>query len=214
MAKNVSPGKESYMTTPVELPDLPWAKDALEPVISTNTIDFHYGKHHKAYVDKTLELIKGTEFEGMTVEEIMVKTQGKADKKVLYNNAAQIWNHNFYWKCLAPQSKSKLSAKLKARIETDFGSYEEFKKQLVQAGLTQFGSGWAWVVKEKDKLQILKTPNADDPWTEDRSPVLTLDVWEHAYYLDYQNRRQAYLEALIDNVVNWDYMEELVNRYK
>ncbi|MEA4811313.1 MAG: superoxide dismutase [Anaerolineaceae bacterium] len=199
--------KEGWMKTPVALPELPWDKNALAPVISANTLDFHHGKHHKAYVDKTQELIKGTEFEGKSVEEIMIATFDKPDKKVLYNNAAQIWNHNYYWKCLAPAGKVKPSAKLMKHIEKDFGSWDDFRKQLVQAGMTQFGSGWAWLVLENGKLSLLKTPNADDPWTETRKPVLTLDVWEHAYYLDYQNKRQAYLEAVIDQLVNWDYVE-------
>ena len=195
------------MKTPVALPELPWAKDALAPVISANTIDYHYGKHHKAYVDKTLELIKGTEFENMTVEEIGMETWGKAENKVLYNNAMQIWNHNFYWMSLAPTDTVKPSKRLAKRIEEDFGSWDEFRKQLIQAGMTQFGSGWAWVVLEDDKLCVFKTPNADDAWSHSRQPVLTLDVWEHAYYLHYQNKRQAYLEAVIDHLVNWDYME-------
>jgi Fe-Mn family superoxide dismutase len=199
--------KESWKKTPVALPELPWAKDALAPVISANTIDFHYGKHHKAYVDKTLELIKDTEFEKMSLEEIGLATFGKAEKKVLYNNAMQIWNHNYYWKCLAPAGTVKPSEKLVKRIEKDFGSWEEFRKQLIQAGMTQFGSGWAWVVLDNDKLAVFKTANADDAWSHSHQPVLTLDVWEHAYYLDYQNKRQAYLEAVIDKLVNWDYME-------
>jgi Fe-Mn family superoxide dismutase len=199
--------KEVWKKSPVALPELPWAKDALAPIISANTIDFHYGKHHKAYVDKTLELIKGTEYENMSLEEIGMETFGKPEKKVLYNNAMQIWNHNYYWKGLAPVGTVKPSERLLKRIEKDFGSWEEFRKQLVQAGMTQFGSGWAWVVLEDDKLSVFKTPNADDAWSYSHKPVLTLDVWEHAYYLDYQNKRQAYLEAVIDNLVNWDFME-------
>lgn len=214
MTEDKIPEQKNWMVTPVELPQLPWAKNALEPIISANTIDFHYGKHHKAYVDKTLELIQGTELEGKTLEVVMDYAAGKADKKVLYNNAAQIWNHSFYWKCLAPKGSVKPSDKLKAMINRDFGSWEEFRKQLIQAGMTQFGSGWAWVVVGNGKLSILKTPNADEPWTETVSPVLTLDVWEHAYYLDYQNKRQAYLEAVIDNLVNWDYVEEQIVKYQ
>ncbi len=183
--------KEVWKKSPVALPELPWAKDALAPIISANTIDFHYGKHHKAYVDKTLELIKGTEYENMSLEEIGMETFGKPEKKVLYNNAMQIWNHNYYWKGLAPVGTVKPSERLLKRIEKDFGSWEEFRKQLVQAGMTQFGSGWAWVVLEDDKLSVFKTPNADDAWSYSHKPVLTLDVWEHAYYLDYQNKRQA-----------------------
>lgn len=214
MTENKIPEQQNWMVTPVELPQLPWAKNALEPIISANTIDFHYGKHHKAYVDKTLELIQGTELEGKPLELVMDYAAGKADKKVLYNNAAQIWNHSFYWKCLAPKGTVKPSDKLHSMIDRDFGSWEEFRKQLIQAGMTQFGSGWAWVVVGNGKLSVLKTPNADEPWTETVSPVLTLDVWEHAYYLDYQNKRQAYLEAVIDNLVNWDYVEEQIVKYQ
>lgn len=208
------PELQSWMVTPVELPTLPWAKDALEPIITANTIDFHYGKHHKAYVDKTLELVKGTQLEGQPLELIMEYASQHADTKVLYNNAAQIWNHSFYWKCLAPKGTSAPSENLKAMVNRDFGSWDEFRKQLIQAGMTQFGSGWAWVVVEGGKLTIFKTPNAEEPWSESVSPVLTLDVWEHAYYLDYQNKRQAYLEAVIDHLVNWDYVEAMIEKYQ
>lgn len=208
------PEHKNWMSTPVELPQLPWAKNALEPIISANTIEFHYGKHHKAYVDKTLELVKGTDLEGKSLELVMAYASTHADKKVLYNNAAQIWNHSFYWKCLAPKGTVQPSDELRAMADHDFGSWEEFRKQLVQAGLTQFGSGWAWVVVEGGKLSIVKTPNAEEPWTATASPVLTLDVWEHAYYLDYQNKRQAYLEAVIDNLVNWDYVEVQIEKHR
>ncbi|HNY83740.1 MAG TPA: superoxide dismutase [Anaerolineaceae bacterium] len=208
------PEKQPWMKTAVELPELPWAKNALEPVISANTIDFHYGKHHNAYVLKTLELTKGTELEGQPLEMIMVVAAADPSKKGLYNNAAQVWNHSFYWKCLAPCGTVKPSDALKAKIEKDFGSWEEFRKQLIAAGMTQFGSGWAWVVIDGDKLSILKTPNADEPWGETQAPVLALDVWEHAYYLDYQNKRQAYLEAVIDNLINWDFVEKQIGLHK
>ena len=198
--------KEEWMKTPVELPELPWEKNALAPVISANTIDFHYGKHHKAYVDKTLELTRGTELEGKTLEEIIVAASADPAKKVLFNNAAQVWNHDFYWKSLAPAGKVALPAELKDRLENDFGSLDEFKKQLVNAGMAQFGSGWAWVILKDGKLSIDKTPNAEEPWSQNRFAVLMLDVWEHAYYLDYQNKRQAYLEAVVDQLLNWDYM--------
>ncbi|MEA4959787.1 MAG: superoxide dismutase [Anaerolineaceae bacterium] len=206
MTQDISANKHEWMKTPIELPELPWEMNALEPVISAHTLEFHYGKHHKAYVDKTLELIKGTELEGKSLEEVILAASKDPAKKGLFNNAAQVWNHNFYWKSLTPASKSSMPEALKAMLERDFGSLEAFKKQLVNAGMTQFGSGWAWVVYEGGKLSIEKTPNAEEPWTENRHAVLTLDVWEHAYYLDYQNKRQAYLEAVIDNLVNWEYM--------
>lgn len=205
--------KKDWMKTPVELPELPWAKDALEPVISKETIDFHYGKHHNAYVEKTKELIAGTELEDKTLEEIKLVAKADPEKKILYNNAAQVWNHSFYWKCLCPAGESTMPEELKEILVRDFGSVEEFKKQLVAAGMGQFGSGWAWVVLEDGKLSIDKTPNAEEPWTDTRSPVLTLDVWEHAYYLDFQNRRQAYLEEVLEKIVNWEYMLRNIKKY-
>jgi Fe-Mn family superoxide dismutase len=206
--------KKDWMKSPVELPELPWAKDALAPIISEDTINFHYGKHHNAYVVKTKELIAGTELEGKSLEEIMIFAAGKPEHKVLYNNAAQVWNHSFYWKCLTPKDKSVMPEELREMLAHCFGSVEEFKKQLVAAGMGQFGSGWAWVVVQDGKLAISKTPNAEEPWSDTVSPVLTLDVWEHAYYLDFQNRRQAYLEEVLDNIINWDYMLENIKKYK
>lgn len=206
--------KQDWMKTPVELPELPWAKDALAPIISEETINFHHGKHHNAYVVKTKELITGTELEDKSLEEIMIYAWDKPERKVLYNNAAQVWNHNFYWNCLTPKEKSVMPEELREMLAHCFGSVEEFKKQLVAAGMGQFGSGWAWVVIEDGKLAISKTPNAEEPWSDTVSPVLTLDVWEHAYYLDFQNRRQAYLEEVLDNIINWDYMLENIKKYK
>ncbi|HPR35659.1 MAG TPA: superoxide dismutase [Anaerolineaceae bacterium] len=206
--------KESWMKTPVELPELPWAKDALAPIISEETINFHYGKHHQAYVNKTKELIAGTELEGKSLEEIIIAAEaGKPEKQGLFNNASQIWNHNFYWDCLTPAENSKMPEELAAMFVRDFGSVEEFKKQLVNAGMTQFGSGWAWVVVEDGKLAIGKTPNADNLWTGDKKAVLVLDVWEHAYYLDYQNARKAYLDKVVDTIINWDYMLQNIKKY-
>ncbi|NLA80390.1 MAG: superoxide dismutase, partial [Chloroflexi bacterium] len=181
---------------------------------SEDTINFHYGKHHNAYVVKTKELIAGTELEGKSLEEIMIFAAGKPEHKVRYNNAAQVWNHSFYWKCLTPKDKSVMPEELREMLAHCFGSVEEFKKQLVAAGMGQFGSGWAWVVVQDGKLAISKTPNAEEPWSDTVSPVLTLDVWEHAYYLDFQNRRQAYLEEVLDNIINWDYMLENIKKYK
>ncbi len=202
------------MKTPVELPELPWAKDALAPIISEETINFHYGKHHKAYVDKTKELIAGTELEGKTLEEVIIAAAAaRPEKQALFNNASQAWNHNFYWDCLTPTENSKMPEELAALLVRDFGSVEEFKKQLVDAGMTQFGSGWAWVVLEDGKLAVGKTPNADNPWTDDKKAVLVLDVWEHAYYLDYQNARKAYLDKVVDTIINWDYMLQNIKKY-
>lgn len=202
------------MKTPVELPELPWAKDALAPIISEETINFHYGKHHQAYVNKTKELVAGTELEGKSLEEVILSAAaGRPEKQGLFNNASQIWNHNFYWDCLTPAENSKMPEELEAMLVRDFGSVEEFKKQLVNAGMTQFGSGWAWVVLEDGKLVIGKTPNADNLWTDTKKAVLVLDVWEHAYYLDYQNARKAYLDKVVDTIINWDYMLQNIKKY-
>lgn len=206
--------KEPWMKTPVALPELPWAKDALAPVISEETLNFHYGKHHKAYVDKTKELIAGTDLEDKTLEEIITAAAAaRPEKQGLFNNASQVWNHNFYWDCLTPADKSKMPEELESLLIRDFGSVEEFKKKLVDAGMTQFGSGWAWVVIEDGKLAIGKTPNADNPFTDTKKAVLVLDVWEHAYYLDYQNARKAYLDKVVDTIINWDYMLQNIKKY-
>ena len=206
--------KEPWMKTPVELPELPWAKDALAPVISEQTINFHYGKHHKAYVDKTKELIVGTELEDKTLEEIIIAAAAaRPEKQALFNNASQVWNHAFYWDCLTPADKSRMPEELADMLTLDFGSVEAFKKQLVDAGMTQFGSGWAWVIIEDGKLAIGKTPNADNPFTDTKKAVLVLDVWEHAYYLDYQNARKAYLDKVVDTIINWDYMLQNIKKY-
>ena len=206
--------KEPWMKTPVELPELPWAKDALAPVISEETINFHYGKHHKAYVDKTTDLIVGTELEDKTLEEIIIAAAAaRPEKQALFNNASQVWNHAFYWDCLTPADKSRMPEELADMLTLDFGSVEAFKKQLVDAGMTQFGSGWAWVIIEDGKLAIGKTPNADNPFTDTKKAVLVLDVWEHAYYLDYQNARKAYLDKVVDTIINWDYMLQNIKKY-
>ncbi len=192
--------------TPLELPSLPFAETALEPVISANTLSFHHGKHHKAYVDKATSLIAGTDLQGYCVEGLILESAGKAEKAGLFNNAAQVWNHNFYWLGLTSPEKSLMPAELKGLIEASFESMEAFKAELVTAAMGQFGSGWAWVLWDGSKLLIDKTSNALVPWLDGRKPVLTLDVWEHAYYLDYQNRRQAYLEAVLDKLVNWEFV--------
>jgi len=195
--------------TPVELPALPFAETALDPVISANTLSFHHGKHHKAYVDKTLSLIAGTELEGKTLEEIVLAAYQEG-KTALFNNAAQVWNHNFYWKSLAPFGAMELPAEAAALLIDSFESVEAFKKAFTEAAVGQFGSGWAWLIWDGSKLSIDKTSNALLPWVEGKKPVLTVDVWEHAYYLDYQNRRPAYVEAVLDKLVNWEFLLENV----
>ena len=190
------------------LPPLPYPENALAPVISANTLSFHYGKHHKAYVDNLNKLIAGTEYEGQPLEQIITGTAGKADKSGIFNNAAQTWNHTFYWHSMRPNGGGKPTGRIAQMIESDLGGYDQFKKDFQQAGVTQFGSGWAWLVAQGGKLAIIKTGNADNPLTKGQTPLLTLDVWEHAYYLDYQNRRPDHLTAAIDQLLNWDYANE------
>ncbi|MBA4141587.1 MAG: superoxide dismutase [Nitrosospira sp.] len=187
------------------LPPLPYADNALDPVISANTLGFHYGKHHKTYVDNLNKLIEGTELAGLSLEEVIASSAGKADKVGVFNNAAQVWNHTFYWNSLTPNGGGEPPSALKQKIGASFGSVEACKKELATAATTQFGSGWAWLVKEGDKLQIIKTSNADLPLTKGMSPLLTIDIWEHAYYLDYQNRRADYVNAVLDKLINWGF---------
>lgn len=187
------------------LPALPFAENALEPVITAKTLSFHYGKHHKAYVDNLNKLITGTDYSDLPLEEIIKGTQGRPERVAIYNNAAQIWNHTFYWNSLSPKGGGEPPAALKNKLEASFGSLEAFKKEFAAAAVSQFGSGWAWLVLEKNTLKVVKTPNADNPLTMDKKPLLTIDVWEHAYYLDYQNRRPDYVNALLDKLINWEY---------
>ena len=190
------------------LPPLPYADNALDPVISANTLGFHYGKHHKTYVDNLNKPITGTDLADLSLEEIIRSTAGKADKTGIFNNAAQVWNHTFYWNSLSPNGGGEPSAALKQKIEASFGSVEACKKELATAATTQFGSGWAWLVKDGDKLQVTKTSNADLPLTKGMKPLLTIDVWEHAYYLDYQNRRVDYVNAVLEKLINWGFASD------
>jgi superoxide dismutase, Fe-Mn family len=187
------------------LPSLPYAENALDPVISANTIGFHYGKHHKGYVETLNKLITGTELASFSLEKLIAETAGKADKVAIFNNAAQTWNHTFYWRSLRPKGGGEPPAALKQKIEAAFGSLDACKKELATAATTQFGSGWAWLVLEAGKLKVVKTGNAQTPLSKDVQPLLTVDVWEHAYYLDYQNRRADYVNAVLDKLINWDF---------
>ena len=187
------------------LPPLPYAENALEPVISANTMSFHYGKHHKTYVDNLNNLVKGTDFENATLEKIINDTAGKADKAALFNNAAQIWNHTFYWHSMKPKGGGKPTGKLATMIDASFGSFDAFRKELAATTVSQFGSGWGWLVLDGAALKVVKTANAEVPFTKGQKPLLTIDVWEHAYYLDQQNKRAAYVDAVIDNLLNWDF---------
>lgn len=187
------------------LPLLPYGESALEPVISAKTIGIHYGKHHKAYVDNLNKLIAGTELADLPLEKVIAATAGKADKVAIFNNAAQTWNHTFYWRSLRPDGGGEPPAVLKPLIEASFGTLDALKKELANAAVTQFASGWAWLVADAGKLRIVKTSNADNPLSQGLKPLLTIDVWEHAYYVDYQNRRADYVNALIDKLINWEF---------
>ena len=197
------------MTAPFTLAPLPWDEDALAPTISSNTIAFHYRKHHQAYVDMLNKLVTGTKYADMKLEEIVQKTggAGEAKEKQIFNNAGQVWNHDFYWRSLTP-AKTAASAQLDSAIAAAFGSRDELIAQLAEAGKTQFGSGWAWLVSKDSKLSIEKTPNAETPMAKGINCLLTVDVWEHAYYLDYQNARPKYLEAVLGKILNWEFASE------
>jgi Fe-Mn family superoxide dismutase len=194
------------------LPPLPYAENALAPVISANTLSFHYGKHHKAYVDNLNNLAKGTEYESAALEKVINDTAGKADKAPLFNNAAQIWNHTFYWNSLKGGGGGRPAGRIAQMIESDLGGYDNFRKEFAATTVSQFGSGWGWLVADGGKLRIVKTGNAEVPFTKGAKPLLTIDVWEHAYYLDYQNRRPDYVNAVIDKLLNWDFAAENLAR--
>jgi len=193
------------MSDPFTLPPLPYAEGALAPVISAQTLSFHYGKHHKTYVDTLNKLVAGTEFEGQSLEAIIKATAGKSDKAPIFNNAAQIWNHTFYWHSLKPGGGGKPPAAIAQKIDAAFGDYDKFRAAFVQAALTQFGSGWAWLVSDGAALSLVKTPNAEVPFTKGLTPLLTIDVWEHAYYIDFRNARPNYINTFLDSLVNWDF---------
>ncbi len=189
----------------ITLPPLPYAEGALAPAISANTLGVHYGKHHKAYVDNLNKLVAGTELAEMPLEKIVAAAAGKQERAAIFNNAAQAWNHSFYWRCLKPHGGGEPPAALKRLIESSFGDLETCKKKLADAALAQFGSGWAWLVLDGGKLAVAKTGNADTPIASGKKPILTIDVWEHAYYLDYQNRRADYVKAVIDTLIDWEF---------
>jgi Fe-Mn family superoxide dismutase len=189
------------------LPELPYATNALEPHISANTFSFHHAKHHNAYVANLNNLIKDTDFAKLTLEEIILKSVGDNTKAGIFNNAAQVWNHTFYWNSMKPNGGGAPKGALLDKINKDFGSFDAFKEAFKTAGATQFGSGWAWLVLDKGTLKVTKTPNADLPMVHQQTALLTMDVWEHAYYIDYQNRRPDYISTFLDKLVNWDFAE-------
>jgi Fe-Mn family superoxide dismutase len=194
---------------PYQLPKLPYAQNALEPYISSNLMSFHYGKHHQAYVDKYNELIAGTPMIDQPLEVVIKNSFGKVDQKKLFNNAAQIYNHTFFWNSMKPKGGGEPHAKTKSAIQHSFGDFEKFKTEFTTKSKDLFGSGWIWLVKEGDKLSVVQTKDADTPITnKTQKPLLTLDVWEHAYYLDYQNKRTDFIKSYLDHLVNWDFAEK------
>ena len=197
--------RRGWAAEPFMLPKLPYAENALEPVISAKTIGFHYGKHHQTYVDNLNKMVVGTEYADMPLEKIITATAGNKDKAGIFNNAAQTWNHTFYWNSMKAKGGGEPPAALKSKLEADFGSVEAAKKELATAATSQFGSGWAWLVKDGDKLKVVNTPNAEVPFTANMQPLLNIDVWEHAYYLDYQNKRADYVNAVLDKLLNWEF---------
>jgi len=192
---------------PFALPPLPYPESDLAPVISARTLAFHHGQHHKAYVAKVNGLVSGTQWEGQTLEQIILATSGRADRVELFNNAAQAWNHAFYWQCMKPRGGGKPPVALGERIEAAFGGYAAFRGQFARAAAKQFGSGWAWLVSDRSTLKIVDTADAGLPMVQGQVALLTIDVWEHAYYLDYQNRRAEYVLAVIDKLLNWEFVE-------
>ena len=193
---------------PFELPALPYAQNALEPHISANTFSFHHGKHHNTYVVNLNKMIDGTPLASKSLEEIILDSAGDASKAGIFNNAAQVWNHTFFWNSMKPGGGGKPTGKIAAMIDESFGSYDKFAEEFKAAGAGQFGSGWAWLIEDGGKLAVVKTPNAELPMTKGKKALLTCDVWEHAYYLDYQNRRPDFLAAFLDHLVNWDFAEK------
>jgi Fe-Mn family superoxide dismutase len=199
----------SSTSSTITLPPLPYAQDALEPFISKNTLFYHYTKHHKGYVDKVVELVKAKNMDNLDMEAVIHKSHDDPNMTSLFNAAAQAWNHSFYWASMKPHGGGQPTGAIKELIEKTFGNYEDFKKQFIDAGATLFGSGWVWLVQDSDKtLKIVATKDADLPLVHDQKALLTCDIWEHAYYLDYQNRRKDYVEVFLDHLVNWDFANQ------
>jgi superoxide dismutase, Fe-Mn family len=196
---------QAATTGPFTLPPLPYKDDALAPSISANTLSFHYGKHHKTYVDNLNKLTEGKKYATMSLEDVVKASAKESADAGIFNNAAQVWNHTFYWNSMKQGGGGQPSGKLQERITADFGSFDAFKTQFADAAKTQFGSGWAWLVLDGAKLKVIKTGNADTPLAHGQKALLTCDVWEHAYYLDFQNRRPDYVAAFLDKLVNWDF---------
>ena len=189
-----------------ELPSLPYASDALAPYMSSETLDFHHGKHHQTYVTNLNNLVKDSDMQDASLEDIVIKSSKDASKAGIFNNAGQHWNHILFWQCMKPNGGGAMPSELENRISSDFGSVDQFKEAFVQAGTTQFGSGWAWLAIDNGKLVVTKSANASNPLVEGMKPILGCDVWEHSYYIDYRNKRPDYLKAFLDNLVNWEFV--------
>tara|TARA_Y100001970_G_scaffold286017_1_gene407147 strand:+ start:523 stop:1116 length:594 start_codon:yes stop_codon:yes gene_type:complete len=194
-----------------ELPKLDYSKDSLQPIMSEETLDLHHGKHHQTYITNLNNFIKDTEMSENSLEEIILKTSKDQSKAGIFNNASQHWNHNLFWKCMKPNGGGPIPTKLEKKLISDFGSVDEFKTAFKQAGITQFGSGWCWLSIKNDKLVVSKTANAANPLIDNMKPILGCDVWEHSYYIDYRNRRPEYLDKFIDNLINWEFVDSLLD---
>ena len=196
----------------LKLPKLDYPNDGLSPIMSEETLDLHHGKHHQTYITNLSNFIKDTDMMQMSLEEVIIESSKDKSKAGIFNNASQHWNHNLFWKCMKPNGGGNIPPKLEKRIISDFGNVEEFKKEFKQAGITQFGSGWCWLsIKTDGKLIISKTANAANPLIENMKPILGCDVWEHSYYIDYRNRRPEYLDKFVDSLINWEFVESLLD---
>ena len=194
------------------LPKLDYSNEALSPIMSAETLDLHHGKHHQTYITNLNNFIKDTNMVDMSLEEIILESSKDKSKTGIFNNASQHWNHNLFWKCMKPNGGGKIPPKLEKKIISDFGSVDQFKKDFKQAGITQFGSGWCWLsINKEGKLIVSKTANAANPLIDNMKPILGCDVWEHSYYIDYRNRRPEYLEKFVDNLINWEFVESLLD---
>tara|TARA_B100000965_G_scaffold275296_1_gene233203 strand:- start:6205 stop:6798 length:594 start_codon:yes stop_codon:yes gene_type:complete len=189
-----------------ELPSLPYATDALAPYMSSETLDFHHGKHHQTYVTNLNNLVKDTDLQDASLEDIVVKSSKDSSLAGVFNNAGQHWNHILFWQCMKPNGGGSIPSELESRINSDFGGIDQFKEAFIQAGTTQFGSGWAWLAIDNGKLVVTKSPNASNPLVDGMKPILGCDVWEHSYYIDYRNKRPDYLKAFLDSLVNWEFV--------
>ena len=189
-----------------ELPSLPYANDALAPYMSSETLDFHHGKHHQTYVTNLNNLVKDTDMKDSSLEEIVVKSSKDSSMAGIFNNASQHWNHILFWQCMKPNGGGSMPSELESRITSDLGGIDQFKEAFIQAGTTQFGSGWAWLAIDNGKLVVTKSPNASNPLVDGMKPILGCDVWEHSYYIDYRNKRPDYLKAFLDSLVNWEFV--------